>query len=151
MKSQGIARGVPILMIPFFGDQHRNAIRAVRAGYAKILKFNNLSIEIFVNTINEMLTNSSYALKMKEISNIYRDNLMHPMDTAMFWIEYIIRHSGAKHLKSHAINMTWFSYLLLDVLLVNLLIFTTILFLIYIALKKCRRNHNNISSSKKMA
>ncbi|XP_055313499.1 UDP-glucosyltransferase 2-like [Sitodiplosis mosellana] len=146
---EAIARGVPILMIPFFGDQHRNAVRAVRAGYAKILDFNNVSIDLFVNAVNEMMSNASYANKMNEISSIYSDNVVHPMDTAMFWIEYIIRHSGAKHLKSHAVKMSWFSYLLLDVLLVNLLIFATFIFLLYLALQKCRRKPKSTLRDKK--
>lgn len=133
---QGIARAVPILLLPFFGDQHRNAVRAVRAGYAQMLDFNNLSTDSFVHAVNEIIINPSYANKMTEISSIYRDNLVHPMDEAMFWIEYVIRHSGIKHLKSHAANMSWFLYLLLDILLVNLLIFTTIVFLLYFAISE---------------
>lgn len=116
-----------------------------------MLDFNNLSTDLFVNAVNEMITNPSYADKMTEISSIYRDNLVHKMDEAMFWIEYVIRHSGTKHLKSHAANMSWFSYLLLDILFVNLLIFATILFLLYFTIQKCRRNRKHISRDKKNA
>lgn len=48
-------------MIPFFGDQHRNALRAVRAGYAKMLDFKNISTQQLVDTVHEMTTNNSYA------------------------------------------------------------------------------------------
>lgn len=49
----------------------------------------------------------------KEMFTIRCDNLVNPMDAAMFWIEYVCQHKRAKHLKSHAINMSWLSYLLL--------------------------------------
>lgn len=60
--------------------------------------------------------------KAKETSAIFKDNLVHPMEEAMFWIEHVAKFKGAKHLKSHAVNMNWFQYLLLDILLVNVAI-----------------------------
>lgn len=33
----------------------------------------------------------------------------------MYWIEYVIRHKGAPHLLTAAINLTWYQYYLLDV------------------------------------
>lgn len=146
---QAIARGVPILMIPFFGDQHRNALRSVRAGYAKMLKFSDISSQHLVDTVNDMMTNYSFSNRAKEISSIYKDNLVHPMDEAMFWIEYVARHSGASHLKSTAVHMHWFSYLLLDVLLVNLAICIFVVVLLCLAFRKCCRNKRKISSGKK--
>lgn len=136
-------------MIPFFGDQHRNAVRAVRAGYAKMLDFKTISTDLLTNAVNEMMINTSYADKMREISSIYSDNLVHPMDETMFWIEYVIRYSGAKHLKSYATNMTWFSYLLLDILLVNLLIICSIVILVVFLIRKCRNKFWNYSKGKK--
>lgn len=59
--------------------------------------------------------------KAKQTSAIFKDNIVHPMEEAMFWIEHVAKFKGAKHLKSHAANMSWFTYLLLDVLLVNIL------------------------------
>ncbi len=64
-----------------------------------------------------MINDKSFSNEAKEISKIYGDNLVYQMEEEMFWIEYAFRHKGAKHLKSHAINMSWFSYLLINVLL----------------------------------
>lgn len=146
---QAIDRAVPMLLIPFFGDQHRNAMRASRAGYAKVIDFNDISTDIFVNTVHEMTTNKSYASRMEEISSISKDNLVDPMDEALFWIEYVIRHKGAKHLKSNAIHMSWFSYLLLDVLLVNVSALSIVTFLLVWVIKKCVCRDNNITIANK--
>lgn len=35
---------------------------------------------------------------------------------AIWWIEYIIRHKGAKHLRSPAVDMPWYQYHMLDVI-----------------------------------
>lgn len=43
---------------------------------------------------------------------------MRPMDTAIYWTEYVLRYQGAYHLKSAATRLYWFQYLGLDVFLV---------------------------------
>lgn len=40
---EAIARGVPLLVIPFFADQHRNAFRVVKMGYGKSLNFGDMT------------------------------------------------------------------------------------------------------------
>lgn len=112
---EGIARGVPMLFIPIFGDQLRNSLKSVSTGNALMLTFPELSVESLSAKIEEMLTNKAYTNRAKELARIFNDNLVHPMDEAMFWIEYVIRSKGASHLKSHAVYMSWFTYLLFDV------------------------------------
>lgn len=34
------------------------------------------------------------------LSEQYRDRPMAPLDTAVYWTEYVIRHKGARHLRS---------------------------------------------------
>lgn len=145
---EAIARGKPLLMIPFFGDQSRNAIRASNAGYARYLNFNEITMELLYSTILELIENPTYANKAKHMSVLYSDNLVHPMDEAIYWIEYVCRHRGAKHLKSHAVNMSWFSYLLLDVLLVNLLIAILIVLGLYFGFKMMCRGKNKYEKPK---
>lgn len=55
---------------------------------------------------------------------------MSPLDTAVYWTEYVIRHKGAPHLRTAAVDMPWYEYLLLDVLaaVVSLLVAALLLF-----------------------
>lgn len=112
---EGIDRGVPMLFIPLYGDQYRNAQRAEATGYGQTVKFGDLSSEILLAKINELTSTKKYYNRARELSALFKDNPIHPMDEAMYWIEYVCRHKGAKHLKSHAVNMPWYSYLLLDI------------------------------------
>lgn len=114
-----------------------------------MIDFNDISTDLLVKTVHEMTTNNSYANRMKEISSISKDNLVNPMDEALFWVEYVIRHKGAKHLKSNAIHMSWFSYLLLDVLLVNIVTVSLGAFLIVWVIKKCVCCDKNIAIADK--
>jgi len=52
---------------------------------------------------------------MKKISAISKDEPQSSLNRAVWWTEYVIRHNGAKHLRSAAIDLAWYQYLLLDV------------------------------------
>jgi glucuronosyltransferase len=43
------------------------------------------------------------------------------LDKTIWWIEHVIRHKGAKHLRSPTVDMSWSAYFLLDVTFVAVL------------------------------
>lgn len=133
---EGIARGTPMLFTPLYGDQHRNALRSESHGYGRKLDFKDVTEEKLHANIIEMTTNDVYRKEAARISAIYHDNLVHPMEESIFWIEYVCRHRGAKHLKSHAVNMSWISYLMLDILGALLLAAYLVFFCIKVLIKK---------------
>lgn len=75
-----------------------------------------------------MLNNKVYYNQAKALARTFNDNLVHPMDEAIFWIEYVIRSKGAKHLKSKAVHMSWFIYLLFDILIVPFVVVAIVYF-----------------------
>lgn len=95
---EGSYRGLPILFMPFFGDQYRNAMLAKSKGYGRKILFTELTEESFKSEIDEMITNKSYMKNAKEVASLLNDNPSHPMDEAIYWIEYAARNKGAKHL-----------------------------------------------------
>lgn len=139
----GTARGVPMLLIPFFGDQKRNAMISVRNGNGLMIPFSKITTETFSEILTEMLTNKTYNNRAKEIASLFNDNLVHPMEEAIFWIEYVMRSKGAKHLKSHAVNMSWFSYLLLDVLVLPIAVIISTYILITLFLRQIFNKKNS--------
>jgi glucuronosyltransferase len=52
----------------------------------------------------------------QSISKIFRDQPQNPLDVAVYWTEYVIRHGGALHLRSGAADLNDFVYYSLDVL-----------------------------------
>jgi glucuronosyltransferase len=52
---------------------------------------------------------------MKKLSAISKDEPQSSLNRVVWWTEYVIRHNGAKHLRSAALNLPWYQYLLLDV------------------------------------
>lgn len=146
---EGTARGVPMLFIPIFGDQFRNSLKSVSTGNALMLTFPELSIEALSSKLEEMLTNKAYLDRAKELARIFNDNLVHPMDEAMFWIEYVIRSKGASHLKSHAVNMPWFTYLLFDVFALPLIAIVIIFYAVKSLFCSNKLNQNQKSKTDK--
>lgn len=114
-SQEGLHHGVPMLGIPFFADQLINTHRAVVQGYALQLDFPNITVDSLRWAFNELLYNPSYKKNVEECSRVFRDRPESAMDRAIYWIEYVIRFQGAAHLRSAGRDMTWYSYLLLDV------------------------------------
>lgn len=137
--SESLYHGRPMLLIPFFGDQHRNAHRIQSVGYGNFIAFDDITKDTLLKEITEIISDESYSVRAQQASAIFNNNLMHPMDEAMWWIEYVCKFKGAKHLKSHAVNLSWFSYLLLDVFAVTLLGIITVLCIIFKLIKTAVR------------
>lgn len=60
---------------------------------------------------------------------------MSPLDTAVYWVEYVARHNGAHHMKTKAVGMPWYQYLLLDVVAFLLFVILTVLALSFYCLR----------------
>lgn len=61
---------------------------------------------------------------------------MSPLETAVYWTEYVIRHKGAPQLRSAAVGMPWYQYYLIDIIFVILLSVVTIFGLFYFLIFK---------------
>lgn len=112
---EGMARGVPMLCIPVFADQHRNSHKLRALGIARVLSIEQVTVDKLSTEINEMLNNEEYTRKARDVGRLFMDFAIHPMDEAMHWIEHVIRSNGAEYLKSKAVNLYWFQYIGLDV------------------------------------
>lgn len=60
---------------------------------------------------------SRYRKSVSRISDMVKDQeMMAPMEKAIWWIEYVLRHNGASFLRSDATKLNLIQYLLLDVI-----------------------------------
>ncbi|XP_066156036.1 UDP-glucuronosyltransferase 1A8-like [Euwallacea fornicatus] len=116
--TETICHGVPILALPVFGDQDANADRAVYNGYGLKLGFNDPEFNEanFEKAINELLTNPKYRESVQMKSKLYHDRPETPMKTATYWVDYVIRHKGAPHLRVAGVRLPWYKYYMVDVL-----------------------------------
>ncbi|XP_061679884.1 UDP-glucuronosyltransferase 2C1-like isoform X2 [Syngnathoides biaculeatus] len=138
---EAIYHGVPIVGLPLFFDQHDNINRMQARGGAVNVDFAVLDRHNFADALVTVLHNSSYRENMQRLSRLQSDQPMKPMDLAVFWIEYVIRHKGASHLKAQSNKMSSIVYHSVDVILVLLavafLLIVTCLFMLRFMCKKC--------------
>ncbi|XP_067011624.2 UDP-glycosyltransferase UGT5 [Anabrus simplex] len=113
---EAIHRGVPMLGIPFIVDQKINIEKSMHHGVGLRLDYKDLTKESLLKAIRTVLDDPSYAKNMRELSSKFRDRPETPLETAVFWCEYVMRHKGAPHLRSAAKDLYLFQYLLLDVI-----------------------------------
>ncbi|KDR22768.1 UDP-glucuronosyltransferase 2C1 [Zootermopsis nevadensis] len=113
---EAIYRGVPLLGVPIFGDQGLNMGRAVSAGYGLKIDFVNVTTESLTWAIREIIETPTYRENAQRLSRIYRDQPLTPLDQAVFWTEYVIRHKGAPHMRSASLDLAWYQYFLIAVL-----------------------------------
>ena len=69
-----------------------------------------------------------YRDSVRRRSKLLRDQPEHPLDRAIYWTEYVLRHKGAYHLQSPAKEYTFLQYYLIDVAFFCLIV-------IYISMK----------------
>jgi glucuronosyltransferase len=108
--------GVPIIGIPFYGDQSANVALAVQEGWGIHIEISELSEGLLKAAIDEVLTNPRYRAEVKAKADLYRDRPQDALTTAVFWVEYVMRHKGAAHMRSPLLDMNFFEQNSLDVL-----------------------------------
>ncbi|XP_049832173.1 UDP-glucosyltransferase 2-like isoform X1 [Schistocerca gregaria] len=112
---EAVAAGVPMLVVPVLGDQPHNAASLSSRGVALTLTVNQLTEHNVRHALDSLVNDTSYRKRMKQLSALFRDRPRPPLEEAVYWVEYVIRHRGAPHLRSAALDLAWYQYLLLDV------------------------------------
>ncbi|XP_045563925.1 UDP-glucuronosyltransferase 2C1 isoform X3 [Salmo salar] len=141
---EAIYHGVPIVGLPLIFDQPDNLHKMKARGAAKILDIFTISRDIFLQALQEVLNEPSYRMNMQRLSRLHRDVPMEPLDTALFWIEFVMRHKGAAHLRTESYRMPWYSYHSVDVMVfllavVLLIMLTTVAIIRCLCFRMCSR------------
>ncbi|KAH8302416.1 hypothetical protein KR044_006370, partial [Drosophila immigrans] len=120
--------GVPLVGIPLFLDQFRNLVLAIDAGAAVQVDYLKMTTATLVSAIREVAENERYSKAMRLRSKRFRDNPVPPLELAVWWVEYLMRHPDPVHLHSEAKELNYFQTHSLDVLAVLALIPLLILY-----------------------
>ncbi|XP_054584524.1 UDP-glucuronosyltransferase 2B31-like isoform X3 [Eptesicus fuscus] len=113
---EAIYHGIPMVGIPMFADQPDNIAHMKTKGAAIRMDFNTMSTADLLNALKTVINDPSYKENAMRLSRIHHDQPMKPLDRAVFWIEFVMRHKGAKHLRPASYDLTWFQYHSLDVI-----------------------------------
>ena len=132
---EAVYHGVPMISLPLMSDQSNNALKSKALGLGLSLDLSELTEENIKKTIVEVMNSPSYRKEIQKRSLVFRDQETHPLDRAIYWSEYVIRHHGAKHLRPASLELSFVQYYLIDVTLVLILIISIPFLLLWIIFK----------------
>nr|XP_019969103.1 PREDICTED: UDP-glucuronosyltransferase-like [Paralichthys olivaceus] len=132
---EGLCHAVPMVMLPIEGDQPDNAKRLASRGAGVELDIYSITTEILLQGLNEVINDIRYKENMQKLSAIHKDRQIEPLDLALYWTEYVMRHKGAKHLKSASQKLNWIQYFCLDVIA----LLATVVLVLGILTAKCMK------------
>ncbi|KAG5880367.1 hypothetical protein JTB14_029493 [Gonioctena quinquepunctata] len=147
--TEAVHHGVPMIAIPTYGDQMANSNFAKHIGFGLVLPFSDLSEEKLTSLLEEIISNPKYREIAKTRSKIIKDRQMKPLDNAVYWVEYVIRHKGAKHLRVGYMHLAWYQYYMIDVFAFIFGIIIILLFVLKEVLSFLCRAKTELSKQKK--
>nr|XP_018899270.1 PREDICTED: UDP-glucuronosyltransferase 2B2-like isoform X1 [Bemisia tabaci]XP_018899272.1 PREDICTED: UDP-glucuronosyltransferase 2B2-like isoform X1 [Bemisia tabaci] len=132
---EAIRAAVPIVGTSFYGDQIINLANAEYYGFGIHVHYSSLTQQSFHAAITRVLSDPTFKLNVIQRSNIFKDEPVPPLDEAVYWVEYVIRHKGAHHLKPLAAYIPWYQLFLFDVIVVFSAAFLVLAYTVYIVVK----------------
>ena len=104
--------------------------------------------------IHKIKFDGRYSERADSVSELMRDNIMTPLDRAVYWTEFNLRHKGAKHLRLGSRYLSSYQRAMIDVYgVITAAILLPIVFFVFIVLKCynccCRKTKKSTDSKKK--
>ncbi|XP_060480223.2 UDP-glucuronosyltransferase 1A3 isoform X1 [Panthera onca] len=150
---EGICNGVPMVMLPLFGDQMDNSKRMETRGAGLTLNVLEMTSEDLANALKAVINDKSYKENIMRLSSLHKDRPIEPVDLAVFWVEFVMRHKGALHLRPAAHDLTWYQYHSVDVIGFLLAIVLGVVFIMYkccaFGCRKCFGKKGRVKKSHK--
>ncbi len=123
--------GVPVIAIPLFGEQSFQATKIVRAGLAIRLDIRSLTESSLRNAILDVACEQHYHQNAKQVSKIMKSKAQPQHKEILYWVNYVLKLGGTRHLQSQESKLAWYQLMLIDVGL----IYITMLLLIMLSMK----------------
>ncbi|XP_017144957.1 UDP-glucuronosyltransferase 2B15-like [Drosophila miranda] len=134
--TESIYHRKPFVGIPIFGDQFLNMARAEQNGYGVTVNYAELTAPKLLAAIERLIGDPEATKKVQDMSDRYRDQPETPLERAVFWVEHVTRHKGAKYLRSASQHLGFIQYHNLDAILI---LYGGIIFVLYCLFLLIRR------------
>ncbi|XP_064925288.1 UDP-glucuronosyltransferase 1A1 isoform X2 [Columba livia] len=131
---EGICNAVPMVLMPLFGDQMDNAKQIESRGAGLTLNILEMTSQDISTALKAVINDKKYKENIKRLSELHLDRPIHPLDLAVHWVEFVMKHKGAPHLRPAAHDLNWIQYHSLDVIAFLLAV---VLLSLFISLKCC--------------
>lgn len=113
---EAIFNYVPMIALPFYGDQLSNSRKMAAKGFGLTLDHKKLNVKAFHGAILEVLNNPQYRDTTKELADLVMDQPMTGLEKAVWWTEYVLRRGQTEYFRDPSVDTPWYQFLLLDVM-----------------------------------
>ncbi|EDW74351.2 uncharacterized protein Dwil_GK21429 [Drosophila willistoni] len=103
---EGISRNVPMVGLPCFQNEQKNMQLAVRLGVGLQLNQDNVTTPSLNWALDRLLTEQHFHLTIRDVSMEYRDRPLGALATAVFWVNYVVRHKGGAAIRTRGIGIS---------------------------------------------
>ncbi|VDK54652.1 unnamed protein product [Anisakis simplex] len=116
---EGICATVPMLFIPLFAEQLRNAWLIERNGCGKTINKVNLTKDSLVHSMRQLITEPRYKENMQRLRAVYDDSPMPAIDEAAFKMNRLLKFGGRmpQLFYTRSINLSYFTVLNIDLII----------------------------------
>lgn len=90
-----------------------------------------------------------YAENAKRRSKLMQDTPVKPLDLAMYWIEYVLRHRGTPHLRTASLDLKWYQRWMLDILSVMIILAIVLYKTVSVIIRKIKDSIKGVDKAKK--
>ncbi|XP_007888841.1 UDP-glucuronosyltransferase 1A1 isoform X3 [Callorhinchus milii] len=143
---EAICAGVPMVLVPLFADQLENVLRIKNQNAGILIDLKNMSSRDLVEALNTVINDTRYKENMMRLSSLHKDQPVKPLDLSVHWVEFVMKHKGAEHLRPAAHELNWIQYNCLDVIGFLLAI---VLVSFYLMIKCCTVCYRCLGRTKK--
>ncbi|XP_068241718.1 UDP-glycosyltransferase UGT5-like isoform X3 [Palaemon carinicauda] len=112
---ESIYHSTPVIGLPVLADQMTNMAEVQNQGWGRMLKWRELTFEVLRDTIHTVITDEKLRAEVKRRSSLMRDTPQDLGQLVNYWVDYVIKHNGAHHLKSPFLTMPWYEIYNVDV------------------------------------
>ena len=149
-----VCHKTPIVGVPIGSDQFLNVAEVVSKGVGQQVGWHGMTEDSLHTAVTEVLGDSSYQEAVTRLryshphnykgtkqlldvpSDLIMDQATHPLERAVWWLEYLLRHPHNPDMRPVTHGLHWTQFFLLDVIVVVLLAIT-VLGVIIVKLVRC--------------
>ncbi|XP_051875265.1 UDP-glucuronosyltransferase 3A1-like isoform X2 [Pristis pectinata] len=127
---EAVYHGVPVIGIPLFGDQFDNMVRVEAKGLGLCVHVAQLQAQRLSHTMATVIRDKRYKASALALSRMHRSYPFPPRQRLVRWVEHVVLFGGGDHLRPYGLQLPWYQYHLLDIILFLLGIAFTLMYIV---------------------
>ncbi|VDD88209.1 unnamed protein product [Enterobius vermicularis] len=138
--TESIYAGIPVLCVPLFGDQMRNARIAEKRGIGITLDKDHLNSKTLIEAMKSILYDDRYAKASHQLAQIIAKKPMSAKERVVKYTNFAAQFGRISNLDNAGRKLNFFQYYLLDVITFLVLLVWLFFYIVILTLKLLIRN-----------